>query len=1694
MKQSSGLTSIEDKNLEDGKPYREVQIPDIEQPVYTNLTEYDPIRKQAALTINGNSSEYFFGNNVYLPRPTAKKNGVLTQVRNAMYDEAGGFISDLSAGSAYAVTEVPKLFLKAADLAIPDGIAPDVFKKEVDYLNRNQQEIAGGITSLKDKAGIGKTDKDGFMYDLASVPSSIASSMALFALTGGAGVLALQSLRAGAGTATAEIQTGTQTDKALGIGSAVGLAEGSLEAVSGKVFSNMFFTPAARSSLATSVLKNIKSKGLVAGASVLAEGVGTEFTTEALQQVSEDVLPKFLGGKSTEGLTGLEILSRAGYAGLLGGLGGGMVSVYPSIRAAIEATPEYKSLNENQKKIVDEAVVPAVTEQAVIKLQKLEDDAVSVAKQIKEGRYSVPTLSTENLEEELAALDNSLKRSLPETMPEQNKQAVADIQKKTAVMMSEMGGKEFETHIEKYVQDNINGKITGTDFPITNTATSLEIMQAGTNTYLGLVEKVLNNNFIAKDHPVVSEIIEALGLPVDGTFSAEQKRDFNEGMAVYLASGKAADAHLIPAYEEVKNLITQVYSSVEKAGLLQKGLGRKVDSLLSPNLQVRKFEYTEKVKEAIKNAIPKLVGTTPAPTISEDEVVLLNQVFDTLPSLRGRIFDEDTKATLQYLQDNFKTLFKGVNVANVKRNLSSLSKAGLTVLQRETVKDVRNILKDVSKQISFSEKDTVTSLLEKNNNLKESYGSLVSLMRSNGYEVKDNQAAFSADRNTPAEILKSNLAYKTEIEMLGSRFLKVEKIKIYEGLGKDMPLVVNTASLTRRFISAIANNTTAQGINKAGIILSLTRDLVYMPLSLRYKLVKDISAAKVLDRAFIDKELKAVQLEADKTFIADKKAAITALRSDLKELKDLSLPARQKQLIQAIWSNVLNVRVGKKEIEIPENLSPEEVSAFVRENRLEKAVSKFTDFYENLTLQDEDGNKIELSPVEENLLNGLISFQIKRLSGNLSPVDYSLYTQNLTGLKNILSESYQAKEQERFIKLEKERTEALRGVVKGKTFGKIKSALLGLYDSGTWLQLIFGKDVAEKYDLVLANDKKVIEYNNYKQDLESYLKENYNTSTFAYNETLNKTKVEKSGIEKLDGLSKNEVAYLYSVEKNIKGRDYLVRLFGDDFDKAMSFIDSFLTEQDKDIASFLAEQREALHFEANKTHLKLTGTPLGFEEYYTPIVLEREFKGQDKVLSLEDADSVLNFTKSGAIQDVSYTYSRLPKSTRVLKPVPLLELHNSYANKILTYTYLVPKVNDILNLIDGSTEKSRELVEKIKEKVTNEGFNSFSKILDFIQGRRQFEKPTSNLALNRGLKTLMNNVIASNIIFKPYTAFKQISSNVAFLDFIPTKDYLKYTAEGGANFPKTYKYIMEKYPNILTRSRYEIPEPFIKEALEQFTLLNSSEVKKYGYSGVRFMDSVSTVLGAYAMEKSMQEQGLSDKEIYANISRAVQNTQQSSYESNLGTWQLNRKDYLATALLAYRTTSQQILRQLVKRSDMYARGEISREQLIKSIGVYAVAMPLGFSLLSNPAYITAALTGDREKLDDDFYKVFIYPLVTNLFGFNAVTEALTGAASNAVAQSVGVKTYPIEFNIIGVDTVLDGMKNLSKGDIEEGLTDLFQPFTPVPLRTTKNIGRGLYFTAEGTLTEDGRKAAKGIALTMGMPKSFVKDFDDLDVI
>ena len=56
-------------------------------------------------------------------------------------------------------------------------------------------------------------------------------------------------------------------------------------------------------------------------------------------------------------------------------------------------------------------------------------------------------------------------------------------------MMSEMGGKEFETHIEKYVQDNTNGKITGTDFPITNTATPIEIMQAGVVTEVGGIGK-----------------------------------------------------------------------------------------------------------------------------------------------------------------------------------------------------------------------------------------------------------------------------------------------------------------------------------------------------------------------------------------------------------------------------------------------------------------------------------------------------------------------------------------------------------------------------------------------------------------------------------------------------------------------------------------------------------------------------------------------------------------------------------------------------------------------------------------------------------------------------------------------------------------------------------------------------------------------------------------------------------------------------------------------------------------------------------------------------------------------------------------------------------------------------------------------------------------------------------------------------
>jgi len=190
-----------------------------------------------------------------------------------------------------------------------EDFSDDIKQKYTDFYNRidrQTQEFKDKTERFLQYTGIGKTDKDGFIYDLVGGGASLLYAIGATVVTKSPasaaevfGAYQYQSLY------EEGIEKGFSPIKARSIGVAGGAAEGALELVGLHV---LIETLAARKSFA----KILKS-------------AATEFIQEASQQGAEEILAT-TSGMRTESVS--EILANVGYAGLIGALiGGGSATV-----------------------------------------------------------------------------------------------------------------------------------------------------------------------------------------------------------------------------------------------------------------------------------------------------------------------------------------------------------------------------------------------------------------------------------------------------------------------------------------------------------------------------------------------------------------------------------------------------------------------------------------------------------------------------------------------------------------------------------------------------------------------------------------------------------------------------------------------------------------------------------------------------------------------------------------------------------------------------------------------------------------------------------------------------------------------------------------------------------------------------------------------------------------------------------------------------------------------------------------------------------------------------------------------------------------------------------------------------------------------------------------------------------------------
>jgi hypothetical protein len=205
---------------------------------------------------------------------------------------------------AYKDEQIDKITNLGNVVAGGEDLSAEIKQKYTDFYNRidrQTQEFKDKTERFLQYTGIGKTDKDGFIYDLVGGASSLMYAIGLSVITKSPAAVAevfgayqYQSLYEEA------IENGFSPIKARSIGIIGGAAEGVLEMVGLHV---LIETLAARKSFTK-----------------LIKAAATEFIQEASQQGAEEILSTATGMR-VESLK--EALFNVGYAGLIGALIGG---------------------------------------------------------------------------------------------------------------------------------------------------------------------------------------------------------------------------------------------------------------------------------------------------------------------------------------------------------------------------------------------------------------------------------------------------------------------------------------------------------------------------------------------------------------------------------------------------------------------------------------------------------------------------------------------------------------------------------------------------------------------------------------------------------------------------------------------------------------------------------------------------------------------------------------------------------------------------------------------------------------------------------------------------------------------------------------------------------------------------------------------------------------------------------------------------------------------------------------------------------------------------------------------------------------------------------------------------------------------------------------------------------------------------
>ena len=550
-------------------------------------------------------------------------------------------------------------------------------------------------------------------------------------------------------------------------------------------------------------------------------------------------------------------------------------------------------------------------------------------------------------------------------------------------------------------------------------------------------------------------------------------------------------------------------------------------------------------------------------------------------------------------------------------------------------------------------------------------------------------------------------------------------------------------------------------------------------------------------------------------------------------------------------------------------------------------------------------------------------------------------------------------------------------------------------------------------------------------------------------------------------MSKDEMIDFYMKWKDEGSRKAILSKNGNGYTEEMAnMIINNLTQDDLRVADALFDFYRSTRDEVFEAYRDEYGVSLGKVDFYSPRY--RDVNGDIESYYRSNIKAV----STGRVKE------RSDSATGAIKFLGAFKTADRYIAEVGHYTAWRKKMRD-LNVIFGD----KDVRSAIRERLGNDIIKIIDKqIQDFATNGRK----NANV-IDKVVDAFRINFTVTALSLKPAQTPKQITSIFAFMEYVPTKEFLKDMSYAISHF-KEVKAILDESPLVKTRfsnMQLEVNELANKHAVQRF--IRSPKLQEGMMLPVKLGDVGAIYVGGWSVYAHALRQGKSKQEAFEIFERAANSSQQSSYLSELSEWQ--RGGSFAKLFTMFASSQNQYLRKEIAAIRNLINGRVDKTTAVKKILIYHFLLPMLFQWVCDlgrwdaKAQLRVALIGSLNGMF--LLKDMFDALIRKAQGERVFDQTLSIYGTlNEISETIGksIKTW---LNNPDIEDIMVSIKDLGVvGGEAFGL----------PVGQVENLWKGVTNVWEGNVVEGLEILAGWTPYAVenaegGLPKDIVEAFE-----